>query len=110
MLFPLSDGVWGMFFRGMVFGFSGGLVLILLFLWSSGTYGALAALRPIGFVYFGWPTDWHRLNWSDCVPWLQCLQGWGHHMVDQSKSGGASHHPGWRDVFGSQYPTYRPCD
>ncbi len=72
MLFPLSDGVWGMFFRGMVFGFSGGLVLILLFLWSSGKYGALAALRPIGFVYFGWPRDWHRLNRSDCVPCLEC--------------------------------------
>jgi hypothetical protein len=52
MLFPLSDGVWVMLFRGMVFGLFGGLVLILLFLWSSGKYGALAALRPIGFVYF----------------------------------------------------------
>ena len=47
MLFPLSDAVWGVFFRGMVFGFFGGLVLILLFLWSSRKYG-----RPIGFVYF----------------------------------------------------------
>ncbi len=28
MLFPLSDGVWVVFFRGMVFGFIGGLVLI----------------------------------------------------------------------------------
>src|SRR5882762_4045103 len=36
MLFPLSDGVWAMFFRGMAFGFFGGLVLILLFFWSSG--------------------------------------------------------------------------
>jgi hypothetical protein len=52
MLFPLRDAVWGMFFRGMVFGFFGGLVLILLFYWSSGKYGPLAALRPIGFVYF----------------------------------------------------------
>ena len=52
MLFPLSDGVWVMFFRGMVFGFFGGLVLILLFFWSSGKYGALAAAKPIGFVYF----------------------------------------------------------
>jgi hypothetical protein len=47
MLFPLSDAVWGVFLRGMVFGFFGGLVLILLFLWSGGKYG-----RPIGFVYF----------------------------------------------------------
>jgi hypothetical protein len=52
MLFPLRDAVLGMFFRGMVFGFFGGLVLILLFYWSRGKYGPLAALRPIGFVYF----------------------------------------------------------
>ena len=52
MLFPLSDGVWVVFFRGMVFGFIGGLVPILLFLWSSGKYGALVVARPIGFVYF----------------------------------------------------------
>jgi len=32
--------------------FFGGLVLIVLFLWSSGKYGALAAVKPIGFVYF----------------------------------------------------------
>jgi len=48
---PLSDAVWVMFFRGMVFGFFGGLVLILLFFWS-GKYGGLAAARPICFLYF----------------------------------------------------------
>ena len=47
MLFPL-----GIFFRGMVFGFFGGLVLILLFYWSSGKYGHLAMGQPIRFVYF----------------------------------------------------------
>ena len=52
MLPPLSDGVWAVFFRGMVLGFLGGFVLILLFLWGSGKYGALVAARPIGFVYF----------------------------------------------------------
>jgi len=53
MLFPLSDAVWSMFFRGMVFGVLAGFVLILLFFWSSGgKYGALAAARPICFVYF----------------------------------------------------------
>jgi hypothetical protein len=74
MLFPLSDGVCVVFFRGMVFGFIGGLVLILLFFWSSGKYGALAVARPIGFVYFlaGLARGRHRLNRSDCVPWLEC--------------------------------------
>lgn len=52
MLFPLSDAVWTMFFRGMVFGFLAGFVLIVLFLWGSGKYGALASARPIVFVYF----------------------------------------------------------
>ena len=23
-------------------------------------------------VLFGWASDWHRLNRSDCVPWLEC--------------------------------------
>ena len=50
-MLPLSDGVWVVFFRGMVFGFLGGIVLIALFLWS-GKYGALAGIKPIGFVYF----------------------------------------------------------
>ena len=52
MLPPLSDGVWAVFFRGMLLGLLGGFVLILLFLWGSGKYGALVAARPIGFVYF----------------------------------------------------------
>jgi hypothetical protein len=52
MLPPLSDGVWVVFFRGMVFGFLGGFLLILLFLWGSGKYGALVVARPNGFVYF----------------------------------------------------------
>jgi len=23
-------------------------------------------------VFFGWPRGRHRLNWNDCVPWLEC--------------------------------------
>ena len=52
MLFPLSDGVWVSVFSWNGLWFFGGLVLIVLFLWSGGKYGALAAVRPIGFVYF----------------------------------------------------------
>ena len=90
MLFPLSDGVWVVFFRGMVFGFIGGLVLILLFLWGSGKYGALVAARPIGFVYFlaGLEVGIALIG-AIVFLGLNALQGWGRHMVDQSKRGGA---------------------
>jgi hypothetical protein len=81
MLFPLSDGVWVMFFRGVVFGFIGGLVLILLFLWSSGKYGALAAARPIGFVYFlaGLEVGIAFIG-TIVFLGLNALRGWGHRM------------------------------
>jgi hypothetical protein len=52
MLPPLSDAVWAIFFRGMIFGVLAGFVLILLFFWTNEKYGALAAARPICFVYF----------------------------------------------------------
>jgi hypothetical protein len=84
VLFPLSDGIWGVFFRGMVFGFFGGLVLTLLFLWSSGKYGALAAVRPIGFVYFFAGLEVGIALIGAIVSLgLNALQGWGHRMVDQ---------------------------
>jgi predicted benzoate:H+ symporter BenE len=50
-MFPLRDEVWGMFLRGLVYGFLAGIVLIVLFL-RSGKYGGLVAVKPIGFVYF----------------------------------------------------------
>ena len=91
MLPPLSDGVWAVFFRGMVFGFLGGFVLILLFLWGSGKYGALVALRPIGFVYFLAGLEIGiALIGTIVFLGLNALQGWRHHMIDQSKHSGAS--------------------
>ena len=50
-MLPFSDGVWVVFFRGILFGFVGGIVLIILFL-SIGRYGALSVAKPIGVVYF----------------------------------------------------------
>jgi hypothetical protein len=84
MLFPLSDGVWGVFFRGMVFGFFGGVVLILLFLWSSGKYGALAAVRPIGFVdlFLAGLEVGIALIGAIVFFGLNALRAWGHRMVD----------------------------
>ena len=91
MLFPLSDGVWVMFFRGMVFGFFGGLVLILLFFWSSGKYGALAAAKPIGFVYFLAGLEIGiALIGTAVFAGLQAMRIHSQHRIDQLKSGGAS--------------------
>ena len=91
MLLPLSDSVWSIFFRGMVFGVLAGFVLILLFFWSSGKYGALAAARPIGFVYFLAGLEVGiALVGAIVFLGLNALQGWGHRMFDQSKRGGAS--------------------
>jgi hypothetical protein len=91
MFFPLSDAVWGMFFRGVVFGFFGGIVLILLFIWGSGKYGALAALKPIGFVYFLAGLEIGiALIGGIVFLGLHALQNWRHHMIDQSKQGSAS--------------------
>ena len=91
MFFPLGDAVWGMFFRGVVFGLFGGFVLILLFLWGSGKYGALAAARPICFVYFLAGLEIGiALIGGIVLLGLHSLQNWRHHMIDQSKQGSAS--------------------
>jgi hypothetical protein len=75
----------------MVFGFFGGLVLILLFFWSSGKCGALAVVRPSGFVYFLAGLEIGiALIGAIVFLGLNALQGWGHRMIDQSKRGGAS--------------------
>jgi hypothetical protein len=50
-MFPLRDMVWGMFLRGVLYGFLAGIVVIVIFL-RGAKYGSLAGARPIGFVYF----------------------------------------------------------
>jgi hypothetical protein len=56
MLLPLSDGVWALFFRGMVYGLLAGLFLVLALLLPVGNfakhYAPLVAARPLGLVYF----------------------------------------------------------
>ena len=90
MLFPLSDAVWGMFFRGIVYGFLAGIVLIVLFLWS-GKYGALAGARPIGFVYFLAGVEFGiALIGAIVFLGLHAGHDWGRRALDQSKRGGAS--------------------
>jgi len=91
MLFPLSDAVWGMFFRGMVSGFLGGLVLIVLFLWGGGKYGVLAAARPIGFVYFLAGVEVGIAVIGIVVfAGLHALRIQRQHTLDRLKNGGAS--------------------
>jgi hypothetical protein len=90
MLFPLNNLVWGMFFRRIVYGFLAGIVLIVVFL-SSGKYGALARVRPIGFVYFvaGLKIGIALIG-TIAFLGLHAWDGWGQRMLDQSKHGGAS--------------------
>jgi hypothetical protein len=90
MLFPLSDLVWGMFFRGIVYGFLAGIVLIVVFLWS-GRYGALAGMKPVGFVYFLAGLEIGiALIGAIAFLGLHALHDWGQRALDQSKNGGAS--------------------
>ena len=80
-----------MFFRGMVFGFFGGLALILLFFWSSGKYGALAAAKPIGFVYFlaGLEIGIALIGMA-VFAGLQAMRIHSQHILDRMKNGGGS--------------------
>jgi hypothetical protein len=89
-MFPLSDLVWAMFFRGIVYGFLAGIVLIVLFLWSP-KYGALAGVKPIGFVYFLAGLEIGiALIGAIVFLGLNVLHSWGQPPLDQSKHGGAS--------------------
>jgi hypothetical protein len=89
-MFPLSDGVWAVFVRGIAYGFLGGIVLIVVFLWS-GKYGALAGVKPIGFVYFlaGMEIGVALIG-AIAFLGLHTWHDWGRHMLDQSKHGGTS--------------------
>jgi hypothetical protein len=80
------------FFEEMVFGFFGGLVLILLFFWSSGgKYSALAAGKPIGFVYFlaGLEIGIALIGMA-VFAGLQAMRIHSQHIMDRLKNGGAS--------------------
>ncbi len=86
-MFPLSDAVWGMFFRGIVYGFLAGIVLIVLFLWS-GKYGALAGIIPIGFVYFLAGLEIGiALIGAIVFLGLHAWHDWGRRALDESKHG-----------------------
>ena len=87
MLFPLNDLVWRMFFRGVVYGFLAGIVLIVLFL-RSPKYGGLAGLRPIGFVYFLAGLEIGiALIGAIVFLGLHAWHDWGRRALDESKHG-----------------------
>ncbi len=75
----------------MVFGVLAGFVLILLFFWSSGKYGALAAARPICFVYFlaGLEIGIAVIGMV-AFAGLQAMRIHGQNMMNRLKNGGAS--------------------
>ena len=86
-MFPLSDGVWSVFLRGIGYGFLGGIVLIILFLWS-GKYGALSGLKPIGFVYFLAGLEVGIALIGAIVFFgLNVLHSWSRPPLDESKHG-----------------------
>lgn len=88
---PLSDGVWVVFFRGIVIGFLGGLVLILLFFWSGGRYRGLTVASPIGFVYFLAGLEIGiALIGAIVFLGLHAFNGWGQREFENSKHGGTS--------------------
>jgi hypothetical protein len=89
MLPPLSDGVWAVLFRGVVIGFLGGFLLILLFLWSSGKYRALVVATPTGFLYFLIGLEIGvALIGAIVFLGFSALHGWGQRTLDQSRHGG----------------------
>jgi hypothetical protein len=86
-MFPLRDEVWGVFLRGLLYGFLAGIVLIALFL-RSGKYGGLAAVKPIGFVYFLAGLEVGiALAGTIVFSVLHMWQGRAQRMFEQSKHG-----------------------
>ena len=58
------------------------------FLWGSGKYGALVAVRPIGFVYFVAGLEIGiALIGAIVFLGLHAWHGWGQRLLDQSKHG-----------------------
>ena len=110
------DGIWIVFFRGIIFGFLGDIVLIVLFL-GSGKYGSLAGIRPIGFLYFLAGLEIGiALIGAIAFFGLQAFHDWGQRELERSKSRKAEKR---RHViaarlaerfWGSRYPSYRQRD
>lgn len=86
-MFPLSDGVWGVFLRGLVYGLFAGIVLIGLFLRSE-KYSGLVAGKPISFLYFLVGLEIGiALIGAIAFSALHAWQGWVQRMFDRSKHG-----------------------
>jgi len=96
MLLPLSDGVWALFFRGMVYGLLAGLFLILSFLLLpvgsfAKHYAPLVAARPMGLLYFLAGIEIGiALIGLVVFAGLQALRTYGQHVVSRLKNGSAS--------------------
>jgi hypothetical protein len=56
-MYPLSDMVWAVFFRGVIYGVLAGFILVVLLFSPIGSFAKrgipqLVFVRPIGLVYF----------------------------------------------------------
>lgn len=56
-MYPLSDMVWAVFFRGVLYGVLAGFILVVLLFSPVGSFAKrgipqLVFVRPIGLVYF----------------------------------------------------------
>src|SRR6266850_2306506 len=91
-MFPLSDLVWSMFFRGIGLGFLGGFVLIALFFLTGGKLTPLTWARPSGLLYFlagleigiGLAVGLVFLVFHNMQGGGPRMQAWAQRMLDQS--------------------------
>lgn len=98
MFYPLSDGVWSVFFRGIGLGFLGGFVLIVLFFLTGGKLTPLIWARPSGLFYFlagleigiALAVGFVFLVFHNLQAAGPRTQAWAQRMLDQSKHGGTS--------------------
>ena len=82
------DISWNIFFRGVIFGFVGGFVLILLFLFSSGLYGKVSWAKPFNLLYFLAGLELGiALIGTITFLGFHALEGWRQHRIDQASHG-----------------------
>lgn len=98
MLYPLSDGVWSVFFRGIGLGFLGGFALLVLFFLTGGRHAHLTWARPSGLLYFlagleigiALAVGLVFLLFHNLQAGGPRMQAWAQRMIDQSKHGATS--------------------
>jgi hypothetical protein len=84
MLPPWNNMVWSELLRGVAFGFVGGFVLILLFLFTY-KFANLIPLRPMSLVYFLVGVEiGFALIGAVFLGGLQALANWREHSTNEN--------------------------